>query len=96
MATLKPLLNRIVIKQIETEQLKSSVLVIVDSNKEPPTQGTVVAVGPGRYDKGMLVPMTVKVGDRILYPKNTGTDVKVSGEAFRVMFEDDVIAVINQ
>lgn len=96
MATLRPLQNRIVIKQHETKKAESSILVIPDVvGKEPPTRGEVIAVGPGKYDKGVLIPMVVKVGDSVLFPKGAGAAVVVDGQAYTVLYEDDIMAIVN-
>ena len=94
---LKPLDDRIVVKPAEAEQTTASGLVIPDTAKEKPQQGEVLAVGPGRWsdDKGTHSPLDVKVGDKILFGKYGGTEVKVDGEELLVMREEDVMAVIE-
>ena len=90
---LVPLADRIVITPLKQEEVTASGLVIPDTAKEKPQQGEVVAVGPGRLDDdGKRVPMDLEVGDRILYAKYTGTDVKLDGEDYIVLNDKDVLA----
>jgi chaperonin GroES len=90
-----PLADRIVVKNVEQEEVLASGLVIPDTAKEKPQQGEVVAVGPGRRDDdGKLVPMDVKIGDIILYAKYTGTEVKLDQTEYLVLNEKDVLARI--
>lgn len=93
--TVKPLADRVVIKAIEeTEQMRGG-LFIPDTAKEKPQQGEIVAVGPGRYEDSKLVPMSLKVGDKVLYGKYSGTEVTLSNEALLILRETDVLAVIG-
>ncbi|MBO1902201.1 co-chaperone GroES [Leucobacter weissii] len=95
--SIKPLEDRIVIKQVEAEETTASGLVIPDSAKEKPSEGEVVSVGPGRIDdNGNRVPLDVKVGDVVLYSKYGGTEVKYGGEEFLVLSARDVLAVIER
>jgi chaperonin GroES len=82
---IKPLEDRIVVKASEAETKTASGLVIPDTAKEKPQEGTVVAVGPGRFDDGVRVPMDVKVGDVVLYSKYGGTEVKYNNEEYLVL-----------
>ena len=94
---LKPLEDRIVVEPLEAEQVTASGLVIPDTAKEKPQEGKVLAVGPGRFDdKGVRVPVDVKVGDVVLYSKYGGTEVKYSGEEYLVLSARDVLAVIEK
>ena len=94
--SIKPLEDRIVIKSLEAEQTTASGLVIPDTAKEKPQEGEVLAVGPGRIDdKGNRVPLDVKVGDKVLYSKYGGTEVKYAGEEYLVLSARDVLAVIE-
>ncbi|MBN9612390.1 MAG: co-chaperone GroES [Actinobacteria bacterium] len=94
---IKPLEDRIVIKQVEAEQTTASGLVIPDSAKEKPSEGGVLAVGPGRVDdNGNRVPLDVKVGDIVLYSKYGGTEVKYGGDEFLVLSARDVLAVVER
>jgi chaperonin GroES len=93
--SIKPLEDRIVIQQVEAEQTTASGLVIPDTAKEKPQEGEVVAVGPGRIDdNGNRVPLDVQVGDKVIYSKYGGTEVKVGGEDYLVLSARDVLAVV--
>lgn len=92
---IKPLEDRIVIKQVEAEQTTASGLVIPDSAKEKPQEGEVVAVGPGRVDdNGNRVPLDIAVGDVVIYSKFGGTEVKYGGDEYLVLSARDVLAVV--
>src|SRR5258708_21053334 len=94
---IKPLEDRIVVQANEAETTTASGLVIPDTAKEKPQEGTVLAVGPGRIDdKGNRVPIDVKVGDTVLYSKYGGTEVKYAGEEYLVLSARDVLAVIEK
>jgi chaperonin GroES len=93
---IKPLEDRIVVKASEAETTTASGLVIPDTAKEKPQEGTVVAVGPGRFDDGARVPMDVKVGDVVLYSKYGGTEVKYNNEEYLVLSARDILAVIEK
>ena len=92
---IKPLEDRIVVQAVEAETTTASGLVIPDTAKEKPQEGTVLAVGPGRFEDGNRVPLDVSVGDRVLYSKYGGTEVKYSGEEYLVLSARDVLAVIE-
>jgi chaperonin GroES len=93
--SIKPLEDRIVIRQLEAEQVTASGLVIPDTAKEKPQEGEVVAVGPGRIDdNGNRVPIDVAVGDVVIYSKYGGTEVKYGGEDLLVLSARDVLAVV--
>lgn len=92
---IKPLEDRIVIKQVEAEQTTASGLVIPDTAKEKPQEGVVVAVGPGRIDdNGNRVPLDIAEGDKVIYSKYGGTEVKYAGEEYLVLSARDVLAII--
>jgi len=94
--SIKPLEDRIVIQQVDAEQVTASGLVIPDTAKEKPQEGEVVAVGPGRIDdNGNRVPLDVKVGDKVIYSKYGGTEVKYQGQDLLVLSARDVLAVIG-
>ena len=94
--SIKPLEDRIVIQQVDAEQVTASGLVIPDTAKEKPQEGEVVAVGPGRIDdNGNRVPLDVKVGDKVIYSKYGGTEVKYQGRDLLVLSARDVLAVIG-
>jgi len=94
--SIKPLEDRIVIKQVEAEQTTSSGLVIPDTAKEKPQEGKVLAVGPGRFEDGARVPLDVAIGDIVIYSKYGGTEVKHNGEDLLVLSARDVLAVIEK
>jgi len=94
---LKPLGDRILVKAIEVEERTKSGIVLPDTAKEKPQQGKVLAVGQGRLlDNGQLVPLQVKEGDRVLYSKYSGTEVKIENEEYLVLSERDILAIIEE
>ena len=93
---IRPLYDRIVVKRIEEQETLKGGIIIPDTAKEKPQEGEVVAVGKGkRLEDGKLVPLDVRAGDRILFGKYTGSEIKVEGEEFLIMREDDVLGVIE-
>ena len=93
---IRPLHDRVVIRRMEEERTSSGGIVIPDSAAEKPIQGEVIAVGKGKLlDNGDVRPLDVKVGDRVLFGKYSGNEVKVSGEEVVVMREDDIMCVIE-
>lgn len=90
---LKVLGDRILVKRIDSEGMTKGGIIIPDSAKEKPQEGEVVAVGPGRFDNGQTRPMSVKVADRVLFAKYSETEVKLDGESFLLLREDDVLGV---
>jgi chaperonin GroES len=93
----RPLHDRVVVRRLEEEQKTKSGIIIPDTAKEKPMEGEVVAVGPGaRNEKGEIVPLDVKAGDRILFGKWSGTEVKLDGEELLIMKESDVMAIIEE
>ena len=93
---IKPLEDRLVVKPLEAEQTTASGLVIPDTAKEKPQEGEVVAVGPGRFDdNGNRVPLDVSIGDKVIYSKYGGTEVKYAGEEFLILSARDVLAVVS-
>ena len=86
----KPLADRVLIEAAQAEEKTAFGIIIPDTAKEKPQKGTVVAVGPGKKDE----PMTVKVGDSVLYGKYAGTDLKFDGKDYLIMREDDILAII--
>ncbi len=90
-----PLADRVVVKALEdTEQMRGG-LFIPDTAKEKPQQGEIIAVGPGPYEKNVRVPMEVKVGDKVLYGKYSGSEVTINTEQYLILRESDVLAVVN-
>ena len=94
--SLQPLEDRIVVKPSEGEEMTASGLVIPDTAKEKPQEGEVLAVGPGRFEDGNRVPLDVKVGDKVIYSKYGGTEVKVAGDEVLILSARDVLAIVNK
>jgi chaperonin GroES len=96
--SIKPLEDRIVIKQVEAEQVTASGLVIPDTAKEKPQEGKVLAVGPGRFDEDgeKRIPLDIKVGDVVIYSKYGGTEVKYNNEEYLILSARDVLAVVEK
>ena len=93
---IRPLYDRIVVKRIEEQEQKVGGLFIPDSAKEKPQEGEVVAVGKGkRTEEGKLIPLDVKAGDRILFGKYSGTEIKLNGEEHIIMREEDVLGILD-
>ena len=93
---IRPLEDRIVVQAVEAETTTASGLVIPDTAKEKPQEGTVLAIGPGRFEDGQRIPLDVKEGDRVLYSKYGGTEIKYNGEEYLVLSARDVLAVIEK
>ena len=92
----RPLHDRVVVKRIDAEEKSAGGIIIPDTAKEKPSQGEVIAVGPGGRDEtGKLVPLELKAGDRILFGKWSGTEVKIDGEEFLIMKESDIMGVLE-
>ena len=94
--SLQPLEDRIVVKPSEGEEMTASGLVIPDTAKEKPQEGEVLAVGPGRFEDGQRVPLDVKVGDKVIYSKYGGTEVKLGGDELLILSARDVLAIVNK
>ena len=94
--SIKPLEDKVVVKPADAEKTTASGLVIPDTAKEKPQEGEIVAVGPGRVDdNGVRIPLDVKVGDKVVYSKYGGTEIKYAGEDYLVISVRDLLAVIN-
>jgi len=92
---LNPLADRVVVKPAEAEEKTKGGIILPDTAKEKPVEGTIVAAGPGKNsDSGELIKMTIKVGDKVLYGKYSGTEVTICGEEFLIMRESDIFAII--
>ena len=92
----RPLHDRVVVKRIDAEEKTAGGIIIPDSAKEKPSQGEVIAVGPGARDEsGKLVPLDVQVGDRVLFGKWSGTEVKIDGEEYTIVRQSDVLAIVE-
>ncbi|BDV44804.1 10 kDa chaperonin [Geotalea uraniireducens] len=93
---LRPLQDRILVKRIEEEQVTAGGILIPDTAKEKPQRGEIVAVGNGKKtEDGKVLPIDVKVGDKILFGKYAGTEIKVEGQEYLIMREDDILGVIE-
>jgi chaperonin GroES len=96
MATkIRPLHDRLIIKRINEEEKTKGGLIIPDTVKEKPQEGTVIAVGPGKPEDGKVISLDVKAGDRILFGKYSGTEIKLDGEEHLILREDDILGVIE-
>ena len=93
---IRPLQDRILVKRLEEETTTKGGIIIPDTAKEKPAEGTVVAVGNGKMsDDGNLIPLELKEGDRVLFSKYGGTEVKIEGEEYLIMTQDDVLGVVD-
>ena len=93
----RPLHDRVVVKRIEAEAKTAAGIIIPDAAKEKPSQGEVIAVGPGgRDESGKLIPIDIQVGDRVLFGKWSGTEVKIDGQELLIMKESDVMGVLTE
>jgi len=93
---LKPLGDRVLVKPVEKKDEVRGGLIIPDTAKEKPQEGEVMAVGKGKItEEGKLLPMDVKVGDRILYGKYSGTEIKIEGQEYLIMNQDDVVGIVE-
>ena len=93
---IKPLEDRILVQTVDAEEITSSGLVIPDTAKEKPQEGEVLSIGPGRIDdNGNRVPLDVNVGDKVIYSKYGGTEVKYAGEEYLILSARDVLAVVS-
>jgi chaperonin GroES len=94
---IRPLYDRVVVKRVEEQQAMQGGLYIPDSAKEKPQEGEVVAVGKGkRLENGTLVPLDVQTSDRILFGKYSGNDIKLDGEEYMIMREDEILGILDQ
>ena len=92
----RPLHDRVVVRRVESEERTAGGIIIPDTAKEKPQEGEIIAVGPGARDEaGKLVPLDVKAGDRILFGKWSGTEVKIDGEELLIMKESDIMGIIE-
>jgi chaperonin GroES len=93
---IRPLQDRVIVKRLEEEEKTKGGIIIPDTAKEKPQEGKVIAVGKGKLtDEGKVIPLDVKVGDRILFGKYSGTEVKIEGEEHLIMREDDILGIIE-
>ncbi|NMA68719.1 MAG: co-chaperone GroES [Desulfitobacterium sp.] len=92
---IKPLADRVVVKALPMEEKTKSGIIMPDTAKEKPQEGQVVAVGPGKVEKGERVALDVKVGDRVIYSKYAGTEIKLDGEEYLILRESDILAIMG-
>jgi chaperonin GroES len=91
----RPLNDRIVVKGIAEEEMTAGGIIIPDTAKEKPQEGKVIAVGGGRREDGKVIPVDLKTGDKVLYGKYAGTEIKIDGEDHLILREDDVLGVVE-
>ena len=93
---LRPLHDRVIVERLEEEEKTGGGIIIPDTAKEKPQQGRVIAVGKGKVlENGQVIPLTVKAGDRVLFGKYAGTEIKIDGDEHLIMREDDILAIIE-
>jgi chaperonin GroES len=93
---IRPLHDRIIVERIEEETMTAGGIIIPDSAKEKPIEGTIIAVGKGKLtEDGKLLPLDVKVGDKVLFGKYAGTEIKIDGKELMMMREDDILGVVE-
>ncbi len=95
MPKLTPLGERVLVRRVQEAETVRGGIIIPDTAKEKPQEGVVVAVGTGRYDKGQHVPMTVKEGDRVLFGKYAGSEIKIDGEEFLILKEEEIFGILS-
>ena len=94
---LRPLSDRVVVKALEQKEVKKGGIIIPDTAKEKPQEGEVIAVGKGKLtDEGKLIPMDVKAGDKILYGKYSGTEVKIEDVEYLIMHQEDILGIVEK
>ena len=92
---IKPLGDRVIVKPLEPKEVKKGGIIIPETAKEKPMEGEIVAAGKGRTEEGKLVAMEVKVGDKVLYGKYSGTEIKINDEEYLIMKEEDILGIIE-
>lgn len=94
--TLKPLADRVVVQKVDPEEKTAGGIVLPDTAREKPQEGKIISVGPGAFDdKGQRKPMEVKEGDRVLFAKYSGTEIKIEGEEYLILSERDILAIVK-
>jgi chaperonin GroES len=91
----RPLHDRVIVKRIEEEEKTKGGIIIPDTAKEKPQEGRVVAVGAGKYEDGKVIPLDVKAGDKILFGKYSGAEIKLDGDDHLIMREDDILGIVE-
>ena len=92
----RPLHDRVLVRRVEAEEKSAGGIIIPDTAKEKPQEGRVVAVGSGRWENGQKIELEVKVGDRVIFSKYAGTEVKVDDKEYLILRESDVLAIVEQ
>jgi chaperonin GroES len=92
---IRPLHDRVIVRRIEEEEKTKGGLIIPDTAKEKPQEGKVIAVGPGKQEDGKVISLGIKAGDKILFGKYSGTEIKLDGEDHLILREDDILGVIE-
>ena len=92
----RPLNDRVIVRRVEEEEKTRGGIIIPDTAKEKPQEGQVIAVGPGRREDGKVIPLDVKSGDRILFGKYSGTEIKLNGEEHLILREEDILGVVER
>ncbi len=92
---LQPLGDHVIVKQLESEEKTASGIVLPETAQEKPTEGKVIAIGSGRMEDGKRIPLEVKAGDKVIYSKYGGTDVKIDGEELLILSEHDILAIVK-
>ena len=93
--TIKPLSNRVVLKNVESEKMTKTGILLPSASQEKPQFAEVIAVGPGETKDGALVPMTVKIGNKVIVGKYAGTEVKIDEQTYIIVKEDDILAIVE-
>ncbi len=94
---IKPLHDRVIVKRLEEEEKTKGGIIIPDTAKETPMEGKIMAVGPGRKDEnGKITPLDVKEGDHVLFSKYAGTEIKIEGEEYLIMREEDILGIVEK
>jgi len=92
---IRPLHDRVIVKRIEEEEKTKGGIIIPDTAKEKPQEGRVISVGPGKHEDGKVIPLDVKAGDKILFGKYSGAEIKLNGEEHLILREDDILGIIE-
>ena len=93
--TIKPLADRVVVKLVEAEEKTKTGIILTAASQEKPQIAEVVAVGPGAYEDGKLIPMEVKIGDKVITSKYSGTEVKMDGNEYTIVKQSDILAIVE-
>ncbi|MEK6602367.1 MAG: co-chaperone GroES [Candidatus Binatota bacterium] len=92
---IRPLHDRVIVKRTEEEEKSKGGIIIPDTAKEKPQEGRVISVGPGKHEDGKVIPLDVKAGDKILFGKYSGAEIKLNGEEHLILREDDILGIIE-